>query len=282
MPIAAEAAATAGGTTSTNTNLADSPPSPVNAGQQLTLTATVTASDGTVPPGSVNFVEGGSSLPINSAPVTVNAGGVATFAFVPAVGSYSFQAIYIPPLGSTIYGFSSSNIITYVVNPVSVDNDLTVHGLPQDQVLDATSPAGAVFTYAPPTVTDEDSPAPTIQCSPSSGTFPIGGSMVYCTISGTDDVRGFPLDFKVIVEGADYQALVLQGKVKGVGPGKSLYDKLGQVQADLTANNNADACGTLNDFIHQVNALSGNKITAELADQLVTSAEQIQAVIGCP
>jgi hypothetical protein len=69
--------------------------------------------------------------------------------------------------------------------------------------------------------------------------------------------------------------------VKGVGPGTSLAAKVASVTSDLSANDRSDACGTLNAFIHEVNAQTGNTIPAVNAGLLIKAAQQIEAVIPC-
>ncbi len=71
-----------------------------------------------------------------------------------------------------------------------VDNDLALTKMPTNITTNATSPQGAVVTYTPPTVVDEDSPLPTASCSPASGsTFAIGTTTVTCTVSDSDDTN---------------------------------------------------------------------------------------------
>ena len=60
----------------------------------------------------------------------------------------------------------------------------TLSGCPRNISVSATSAAGAVVTYASPTISD-NCPGATVACSPPSGsTFPIGQTTVVCT--GTD------------------------------------------------------------------------------------------------
>src|SRR5216684_1018433 len=71
-----------------------------------------------------------------------------------------------------------------------VDNDLGLAGVPADITTNATSPSGAVVTYASPIAVDEsgDSPPATVSCAPVSGsTFAIGTTTVICTASDADD-----------------------------------------------------------------------------------------------
>jgi hypothetical protein len=72
----------------------------------------------------------------------------------------------------------------------------------------------------------------------------------------------------------------LQTQVVGVGPGKSLANKLTLLQGYLAINDNADACITLTGFINEVHAQSAS-IGATLAASLITQAQTIQTAIGC-
>jgi hypothetical protein len=51
--------------------------------------------------------------------------------------------------------------------------------------------------------------------------------------------------------------------------------------ADLQANNTNAACRDLGAFINEVNAQSGKKRTLAEAQQLLSSASQIETAIGC-
>lgn len=71
-----------------------------------------------------------------------------------------------------------------------VDNDLGLTNMPGNITTNATSPQGAVVTYAPPTATDEagDSSTTTVNCIPASGsTFAIGTTTVNCSVTDSDD-----------------------------------------------------------------------------------------------
>jgi hypothetical protein len=69
-----------------------------------------------------------------------------------------------------------------------VDNDLGLTNMPSNITTNATSPQGAVVTYTPPSVVDEDNPLPTATCLPASGsTFAIGQTTVTCSVSDSDD-----------------------------------------------------------------------------------------------
>ena len=105
-----------------------------------------------------------------------------------------------------------------------VDSDLGLAGVPADITTNATSPSGAVVTYASPTAVDEagDIPPATASCAPVSGsTFAIGTTPVTCTATDADDtpstvsqsftitvrdtdlaITGVPADFTAIATGA--------------------------------------------------------------------------------
>src|SRR5205823_4127301 len=87
---------------------------------------------------------------------------------------------------------------------VVVDDDLGLTNMPTNITTNATSPQGAVVTYTSPTATDEsgDNPAPSVSCTPTSGsTFPIGTTKVTCTATDSDDANS-PVShsFQVVVQ----------------------------------------------------------------------------------
>ncbi len=164
------------------------------------------------------------------------------------------------------------------------DNDLSIGQPANITNVNATGPSGTVVTYPAPTVSDpDDTTLPTPTCGPGSGsTFAIGTTTVNCSVSDIDDTNSpQTTSFSVTVVGAAGQLQALQHSVIGVGPGTSFYDKLGQAQTYLAANDNADNCSTLSAFINEVNAQSGKSITKSTATSLVTSATRIRAVMSC-
>ena len=67
----------------------------------------------------------------------------------------------------------------------------------------------------------------------------------------------------------------------GVGPGKSLSAKVRAIQGYVAANDTANACGTLNALINEVNAQkTRKKISAMVAASLIAQAHGIQAALG--
>jgi hypothetical protein len=176
-----------------------------------------------------------------------------------------------------------SQSFTVTVN----DTDLGLTNQPTNLTVNATSPQGATVTYTPPTVVDEDSPLPTANCSPASGsTFAIGTTTVTCTVSGSDDTpNSVSQSFTVTVNGAATQVSALISLVNSFhlpgGIQTSFDSQLQAVQADLADNNTAQACGDLTSFINHVQAQSGKHLTVSQANQLIAAATNIKKVLGC-
>ncbi|HEY6214016.1 MAG TPA: hypothetical protein VIW45_17100, partial [Vicinamibacterales bacterium] len=95
--------------------------------------------------------------------------------------------------------------------------------------------------------------------------------------------------FQVLVQAAAAQVANVIAAVQGFnlaqGIENSLDTKLQNVLGALSAaqsGNAASVCGQLAAFINETMAQSGKKLTAAQANQLIASAQQIKAVIGCP
>jgi hypothetical protein len=85
----------------------------------------------------------------------------------------------------------------------------------------------------------------------------------------------------VLVKGAGTQLGDLGAAVAGVGPGKSLANKLSDAQAASSAGDVAGACSILDSFTGEVNAQNGKKISASTAASLIESVTRIETVLGC-
>ena len=57
---------------------------------------------------------------------------------------------------------------------------------------------------------------------------------------------------------------------------------LGNAEREIDAGNLGAACNQLNAFIKQAQAQSGKQLTVDEANQLIASANQIKAALGCP
>ena len=85
----------------------------------------------------------------------------------------------------------------------------------------------------------------------------------------------------VQIKSAADQLAALDAAVTGVGPGKSLPDKVTETQAFLAVNDTANACSTLGAFTSEVNAQAGKKVDSILAGHLTTQASNIDAALDC-
>lgn len=150
---------------------------------------------------------------------------------------------------------------------------------------DATGPAGATVVYSV-TATDDVDPSPTVACTPASGSvFPIGATTVTCT--ATDDAsNSAQATFVVLVLGADDQLDNLQETILGYdlapdGFANSLIVKLQAALDALAADDSATGCTALQDFLNQVAAQRGKKLTEAQADALTAAATRIRSVLTC-
>jgi predicted outer membrane repeat protein len=162
----------------------------------------------------------------------------------------------------------------------AADTTPPVITVPDDFAVDATSPAGAVVSYAASAEDDVDG-AVAIACVPPSGsTFVIGTTTVECSAS---DAAGneASASFDIRVKGAPEQLDDLIALVTGLSPGSSFADKLRDARATLADGRQAEACQKLLAFWNEAQAQSGKKLTAAQARQLIEAATRIRGVIGC-
>ena len=163
------------------------------------------------------------------------------------------------------------------------DDDLTLTNVPANTSRSTQSgPAGAVASYTPPTVVDEDQPLPPVTCTPASGTtFPIGTTTVTCTAVAPGDTNSpATATFTVTVNGAAEQLEVLGTAVTGAGPGKSLANTITDALHDVATGDRTGACSTL-DGLLEVKAQSGKKLTKTQAASLAAAAARVEAVLAC-
>jgi len=158
----------------------------------LALPATLTA-EATGPAGAaVTFTVAATDLVDGADPVHCSASSGDTF-----------------PLGSTVvqcsasdqHGNGSTGSFTILVRDTTAP---VIAGLPGPQTVNATSPAGAVVTYAQPTATDLVYGTDAVVCTPASGsTFPIGTSTVTCNVH---DAAGNPASASFTITVRDNRA----------------------------------------------------------------------------
>jgi len=156
--------------------------------------------------------------------------------------------------------------------------------LPANISVNADIPQGA-RVYFTVTATDDATQNPRIACTSQPGSlFPIGTTTVACTATdgAGNSANGV---INIIVKRAGEQIIDLKILVKHFnfpkGTENSLLAKLQNAFTKLTRGDNAGACNELRAFISEVQAQSGKKISLAQANQMVTAANRIRAVIGC-
>ena len=151
--------------------------------------------------------------------------------------------------------------------------------LPSNMVLDPTSPAGAVVTYAASATDNVDGPVP-VTCAPASGTqFPIGTTTVSCSASDSHG-NAAAGSFTVTVRSASQivSDLVNETDAAGFQQGTHL---LQNAQRSVNAPHTEAACGQLAAFVNQVQAQAGKQLTDAAASAWIASANAARAALGC-
>jgi hypothetical protein len=117
-------------------------------------------------------------------------------------------------------------------------------------------------------------------------TFKTGGTQsLTATDTTTSSITG--TQSGIVVKTAADEINDLIGKVESLpnvphGIKNALVAKLNAALKALKANQTATACARLQDFINQVRAQSGKKISVIAASGLIADATQIRATVGCP
>jgi len=102
------------------------------------------------------------------------------------------------------------------------------------------------------------------------------------TVTDSIDVGTIPAHGSVIVKVSSAANLLTdQVALVGNANGGSFADQLQQAIDAVNAGETTDACGILGGYVNHVQAQSGKQLTTELADQLLTNAQQIRTLIGC-
>jgi hypothetical protein len=201
--------------TPTTTSLAVSPASPVTAGTNVTLTATVAPASAA---GTVQFRDNGAAL---GAPVTVNNGTATLNTTALAAGSHSLTADFTPT--STSLDVSSSTAVSYTVNTAPAQATTTAL---------AVSPAGTAAQFSPVNFTATVTPngaAGSVKFQDTVGTttttlatVPVsGGQATYSTSSLTTGDHSFsatfvPTDATKYTGSSSAQVAYVVGRFAGV------------------------------------------------------------------
>jgi uncharacterized repeat protein (TIGR01451 family) len=214
-----------------------------------------------------------------SATASDNVPGVAKACAPPSGTAFPLGTTGVTCTATDVAGNTTSKSFNVTV----VDNEPPSLTVPANMTVNATSPAGAVVTYA--VSASDNAPGVTVACVPPSGaTFAISTTTVNCTATdGAGNTASKSFQVKVI--GAVDQINNLINVVKGmtIEPGfkSELLNKLNAALKAASANNKGKACSELAKFLDSVNSKSGKKILAGNAATLTTDANRIRAVLAC-
>ena len=155
-----------------STNLSVTPPSPQNAGTNVTLTATVTSTAAVA--GSVTFKDGGTTL--GTSPVS---GGQASFSTTSLTGgAHTLTAQFVPTDANVVQG-STSNSVSYTINAPAQATTTTLSSSPASPT--TADVVSLTATLTPPgatgTVTFKEG-ATTV------GTAPVSGGTASISLTG--------------------------------------------------------------------------------------------------
>jgi TolB protein len=195
--------------------------------------------------------------------------------------------------GSDVVQLTHNDVFDRVADwqPLTLGGDDTTPptlSVPAPITVDATSRDGAIVTYTV-SATDVVDPAPTVSCTPSSGsTFPIGTTTVSCT--ATDRAGNTSTGFIVVtVKGVGDQVESLFTKVVNASalPATQktlLVNRLQTLLANFDPDNPAHrftVCNTLGLFAILVSAWSGRGIPTATADEWLADVRRIRSILLC-
>lgn len=114
------------------------------------------------------------------------------------------------------------SLAALLATPAAVADPPALSGVPGDQLLEATSPAGAAFSWADPTALDDGTTSVPVTCVPPSGTtFPIATTTVTCTAVDPDTLEESSQPFDVKVEDTTAPTLSLPDNITAEATGAS-------------------------------------------------------------
>jgi len=151
--------------------------------------------------------------------------------------------------------------------------------VPSEITVNATSPGGAVVTYAL-TALDNVGVVSLLCDHNSGGMFAIGYTDINCVArdaAGNSTSR----EFGVKVLGAHDQILNLAGYVRSLNLSNGVANPLvNQLNAADRDGSSGQACKKMDDFVHMVSVKDGSLTTTQ-SSKMANDARRIQAVLGC-
>lgn len=236
----------------------------------------------TLPAGVVEEATGPSGATVNYAvSATDNVDPAPVVVCAPASGS-------VFPLGSTTVGCTAtdaaglSTVGSFTVDVV--DTTPPVMTVPPNITVDATSPSGALVTYAA-TATDSVDPNPQVVCDKTSPyLFPLGDTVVACTATDqAGNTHTLPFTVTVNVSSGTFDGFEddIEGFGLPNGISNSFIKKIDNAEASWLKGDTTGACEKLASLINEVNAQDGKKLTSSQASEIRNAATTLGAAIGC-
>jgi hypothetical protein len=204
---------------------------------------------------------------------------------LPAGGTCEFDVVFKPNTlgvrnGSVIYNYDSGGITLNLTGTGTLDTTPPVLLLPEPITVAATSPAGAVVTYAATATDDVDGSVP-VTCNPPSGSsFSIGTTTVTCT--ATDNQGNVASGtFTVRVKGAVELLGELVAASDGSGPDGSLASISSKAIAAAEDGRTVSACNILHAYLNEVSAQRSKTLANQQADDLTALVLSILDALDC-
>lgn len=190
------------------------------------------------------------------------------------------------PNGPTILTYtatdSAGNSDSAVTSVTVVDTTPPVLGAVEDLISDATSPDGAVVTFALPSAVDNGDPSPAITSDPPSGAvFPIGSTAVIVTAADRFGNLG-TATFSVTVRTPVQMTSNLLAETIEVGfrQARGLLEAVIRRGA-AAGSGDPPSCNQVGAFINQVRAQTGRQLLPARAASWIAAAGRIRATLGC-
>jgi hypothetical protein len=146
--------------------------------------------------------------------------------------------------------------------------------------------AGILNLFAPPFTLTSASPFfvpdSLSQFPGTGGAFNNTVSFGVCSTSGCDQLSANVTSLTVAPATTPAALLAaLRIEVMGVGPGKSLANKVAAAQAYYAASDTQATCAMLTGLVNEVRAQSGKKINQQLDAKIIADTQTIESAIGC-
>lgn len=189
----------------------------------------------------------------------------------------------------TIGGYNGSGLATNEAFTPEAPNQPPIANAGADQTVDATSPAGALVILNGTGSSDPDGDSLTFSWIGPFGTavgatptvlLPVGMHIISLTV--TDPSSATSLDTVAVTVRSPTEMTSNLTTTVTVLEFQQGVNLLNNVVNQIDAGNTASACNQLQAFTNAVQAQSGKQLTVDEANQLIASANQTKAALGCP